>query len=56
MKLTDPGAGLPREQAREARKAAWKRPTRKQDRDKLRADRVAAWEAMKDAKKTTAPH
>jgi vacuolar-type H+-ATPase subunit I/STV1 len=42
MKLTDPGAGLPRAQAREARKAAWKRPTLRAEREKLRDERIAA--------------
>ena len=42
-KLTDPGAGLPPEAARQARMQAWKRPAKKTDRDKLRAERVAAW-------------
>ena len=46
-KLTDPGAGLAKEQAREARMREWKRPTKKADRDKLRAERIAdAKEAM----------
>lgn len=39
----DPGRGAAnREQRLNARKQAWARPTRKQDRDALRAERVAA--------------
>jgi hypothetical protein len=40
--IKDPGAGLPREQAREARKAAWKRPQKAADRQRLRAERILA--------------
>lgn len=41
-KPIDPGAGLPPEAAKALRKAAWKRPAKKADRDKLRAGRIAA--------------
>ena len=42
VRLTDPGAGLPREQAREARLKEWKRPTKKAEREALRAERILA--------------
>jgi hypothetical protein len=42
MKLPDPGAGLPREQAREARLDKWRRPTKKADRERLRSERILA--------------
>lgn len=42
-RAADPGKGATtREQRYNARKQAWKRPTRKADRDALRAERVAA--------------
>ena len=41
-RIPDPGAGLPREQAREARLAKWKRPTKKADRERLRSERILA--------------
>ena len=42
VKMIDPGAGLPREQAREARLKEWKRPARKAEREALRAERILA--------------
>lgn len=46
-KLTDPGAGLPPEAARQARLEAWKRPKTAKERKQLRDERIAdAREAM----------
>lgn len=41
MRIADPGKGKSAEQAKQLRLKEWKRPTKKADRDKLRADRVA---------------
>lgn len=40
MKLVDPGKGKAKEEAKVEREKAWKRPTKKADRDKLRKDRT----------------
>lgn len=40
----DPGKDKDREAAKTARKQAWKRETKKPDRQKAQADRIAAWE------------
>ena len=46
MKLTDPGKGKSRDAAKAARMSAWKKPAKKADQDKLRAERIAEWEAQ----------
>ena len=43
-KLTDPGKGKSHAAAKAARMTAWKKPAKKADQDKLRAERIAAWE------------
>lgn len=40
--ITDPGAGLPRDEAREARKAAWADPTDPIEAERERAERICA--------------
>jgi hypothetical protein len=42
VRLTDPGKGLTPDQALAARLQAWRRPTTKAARQKLRQERVAA--------------
>ena len=42
--LTDPGKGKTPVEARAARMAAWAKPAKQADRDKLRAERIAAYE------------
>ena len=44
MILLDPGKGLPEQTATAQRMIAWKRPTTKTQRDKLRAERLQMWE------------
>lgn len=45
-KPIDPGVGKSKEEAISLRKAEWKRPTKKPDRDKLRSDRVTEARAV----------
>lgn len=45
MKLTDPGKGLSREQAKAEHLKAWRRPTTKAAREQAKKERIAQWEA-----------
>ena len=43
IRLTDPGRGLPADQAKNARLRAWRRPQRTEERGLLRQERIDAW-------------
>jgi hypothetical protein len=51
MKLTDPGKDKgKREDRRDARMKAWKKPASKKERDDARAERCKAWHGITDEK------
>jgi hypothetical protein len=44
MKLTEPGKGKPKAEAKAARLKEWKKPSKKADQDALRQQRIKDWE------------